>query len=52
VRQRLVYWRQDADLAGQRDPGAVAKLPADEPEACRELWAEVDALRKKANEKK
>jgi Flp pilus assembly protein TadD len=52
VRQRLVYWRQDADLAGVRDPQAVEKLPADERAAWGRLWEDVDALRKKVEEKK
>jgi hypothetical protein len=37
-------------LAGLRDEAALAKLPEDEQEACRALWAEVDALLTKARE--
>jgi WD40 repeat protein/serine/threonine protein kinase len=37
-------WKEDGWLAGLRDPGAVARLPADEQAACRQLWADVDAL--------
>jgi serine/threonine-protein kinase len=50
VRQRLDHWRQDAELAGLRDPQALEKLPDDEREACRALWADVDALLRKATD--
>jgi serine/threonine-protein kinase len=50
VRQCLKHWRQDADLAGLRDPEAVEKLPPHEREAWRALWAEVEALLRKAGE--
>jgi hypothetical protein len=40
------------DLAGLRDEVALAKLPVDEQKACRALWAEVDALLKKAQDAK
>jgi hypothetical protein len=48
---RLRWWQQEPDLAAIRDPAAVAKLPADQQEACQRLWADVEALRKKAQEK-
>jgi serine/threonine-protein kinase len=48
VQKQLRHWQQDADLAGLRDPAAVAKLPADEQEACKKLWADVNALLQKA----
>jgi len=41
-----------SDLAGIRDPAAVAKLPADEQEACKKLWADVAALLKMVEGKK
>ena len=44
----LMNWKNNPDLAGIRDPGALAGLPADEQKACRELWSEVDALLEKA----
>jgi serine/threonine-protein kinase len=44
----LADWRQDADLTGLRDEAALAKLPAAERDACRQLWAEVAALRERA----
>jgi hypothetical protein len=40
----LRHWKADPDLAGLRDPEALAKLPADEQQACRKLWADLDAL--------
>ena len=51
VRQRLQHWQQDADLAGVRDQDALAKLPADERTAWQKLWAEVEALRQRAQAK-
>jgi serine/threonine protein kinase/Flp pilus assembly protein TadD len=50
VRQRLQGWKSDFDLAGLRIQEAVAKLPAEEQEACRKLWAEVETLLQKARE--
>jgi hypothetical protein len=51
ARQALRHWQQDPDLAGLRDAAALAKLPADEPKAFAQLWADVAALLKKAEEK-
>jgi hypothetical protein len=34
-----------------RDKDALAKLPAEEQDAWRKLWTDVDALLKKAQEK-
>jgi serine/threonine-protein kinase len=51
VQPMLEHWLDDADLAGIRDMDAVAKLPADEQEACKKLWAEVEAVLKKVQEK-
>ena len=47
--QTLQHWKSDRDLAGIREGTTLAKLPEDERKACRALWAEVDALLKKAN---
>jgi serine/threonine-protein kinase len=44
VQKALRHWQTDPDLAGLRDPEALAKLPAAEQAACRELWADVKAL--------
>jgi tetratricopeptide (TPR) repeat protein len=52
IRQMLQHWQKDPDLAGIRDPDAVAKLPADEPEACKKLWADVADLLKNVEAKK
>jgi hypothetical protein len=46
--QALRHWQQDSDLAGIRDKAALAKLPADEQEACTQLWADVAAMLTKA----
>ena len=47
VRQRLQHWLNDPDLAGIRDPQALARLPETEGEACRQLWAAVGAVHRK-----
>jgi len=44
----LALWQQDSDLAGIRDEAALAKLLEAERKAFRALWADVEALRKKA----
>jgi cytochrome c556 len=46
VRQRLAHWQQDADLATVRD--ALDQLPETERPAWRQLWQDVEALRKRA----
>jgi hypothetical protein len=48
VAQTLHHWKADPDLAGIRDEAALAKLPQDEQQAFRALWAEVDALLNKS----
>ncbi len=40
----LRRWQKDADLAGIRDKDAMAKLPAEQRQACQQLWTGVDAL--------
>jgi serine/threonine-protein kinase len=47
----LTHWGKDLDLARVRDPDELGKLEKDEREAWRKLWAEVEALRKKVQEK-
>jgi tetratricopeptide (TPR) repeat protein len=44
VQQALGHWKGDPDLAGLRDPSALAGLPADEQAACRALWSQVDGV--------
>jgi tetratricopeptide (TPR) repeat protein len=51
VRQTLQHWQHDPDLAGLRDAVAVAQLPAGERQACGKLWADVEALLRRAREK-
>jgi serine/threonine-protein kinase len=48
VVQALRHWQADIDLAGVRDPDALARLPAEERDAWRSLWADVEALLQKA----
>jgi hypothetical protein len=51
VEAALKHWQRDADLAGVRDAGAVARLPAEERAAWRELWADVAAVLAQARQK-
>src|SRR5262249_25198329 len=44
VRQTLLHWQQDPDLAAVRAPDSLRKLPEAEQVAWRNLWAQVDAL--------
>jgi tetratricopeptide (TPR) repeat protein len=48
VRQRLAHWQGDAGLASVRGKEALVELPEGEVGDWRKLWAEVDALRKRA----
>jgi hypothetical protein len=41
IRQALQHWQKDADLAGIRDPAAVATLPGGEQKAYKQPWADV-----------
>ena len=52
MRQRLEHWQKDTNLAGLRDADALASLPPAKQEACRQLWADVAALRQKVSEAK
>jgi tetratricopeptide (TPR) repeat protein len=51
VVRTLGHWQRLPDLAGVRDPAALAKLPADEREAWQHFWADVADLRKRAEAK-
>jgi hypothetical protein len=46
----LKNWQRDTDLAGVRAEAALAKLPEKERNEWRSLWANVNALLKKASE--
>jgi hypothetical protein len=46
--QILDHWKRDNDLAGIREPEALAKLPEAEQKEWQALWAEVKALLKRA----
>jgi tetratricopeptide (TPR) repeat protein len=50
VQQRMRHWQKDGDLAGLRDKALVEKLPADEQKAWTQIWSDVAALLKKAEE--
>jgi tetratricopeptide (TPR) repeat protein len=51
VVEALRQWQSQPDLAGLRDTAALAKLPADERKAFTQLWADVAAVAKRAEEK-
>jgi tetratricopeptide (TPR) repeat protein len=51
VTRILTHWQKDPDLAGIRDKAGLARLPAEEQKAFAQLWADVAALLKKAEEK-
>jgi hypothetical protein len=44
----LQHWKVDPDLASLRDANALAKLPEAERKDWQALWADVDALLKRA----
>jgi serine/threonine-protein kinase len=48
VARKMGCWQHDRDLAGLRDAKELAQLPAEEQAAYRRLWADVEALQKKA----
>jgi len=50
VERKLQHWQADPDLASVRDQAALAKLPDAERQAWEKLWADVEALRKRARE--
>ncbi len=45
----LRHWQKDPDFSGLRDPGALANLPAAERAAWRQLWIDLDTLRRRAD---
>jgi tetratricopeptide (TPR) repeat protein len=47
AQQALTNWQQGPDLAGVREPAALAKLPKAERQEWIKVWAEVDALLKR-----
>ena len=49
-RRALWHWRQGADLAGVRDPAALARLPEAGRAGRQRLWADVAALVRQAGD--
>jgi serine/threonine protein kinase/Flp pilus assembly protein TadD len=47
----LLACKTDADLASIRDPGELTKLPESERKAYKDLWADVEGLLKRAQER-
>jgi tetratricopeptide (TPR) repeat protein len=52
MRQMLRHWRADPDLRRVRHPWALWRLPDEERRAWRGLWADVEALLRKAEANK
>jgi hypothetical protein len=52
IAQTLQHWKDDTDLAGVREPAALAKLPEAERKAWPARWREVETLLAKAKEAK
>jgi hypothetical protein len=52
VGQKMQHWLKDRDLAGVRDPEALAKLPEAERAEWRKLWTKVEALLQRSQPKK
>jgi hypothetical protein len=52
VPQTLRHWQSDPDLKGLRDNAELARLPKEEREECRQLWADVEALLKRTRSPK
>jgi serine/threonine-protein kinase len=48
IAKDLNHWKEDADLAGIREAGALAKLPEAERKAWQALWADVASLQSRA----
>jgi serine/threonine-protein kinase len=48
VQNKMQRWLGDLHLAGVRDEAELARLPAEERQGWAKFWAEVEALRKKA----
>jgi tetratricopeptide (TPR) repeat protein/tRNA A-37 threonylcarbamoyl transferase component Bud32 len=51
-KQTIRDWMHEQDLAGVREPAALAKLPAAERAAWKKFWADVDALLKRVQDKR
>jgi Tfp pilus assembly protein PilF len=52
TQRTLQHWQSDPDLAGVRDQAGLAKQPDTGRAAWEKLWADVEALRKRAREAK
>jgi tetratricopeptide (TPR) repeat protein len=50
VQRVMKHWQGDTDLTGIRDMAALEKLPPDEQKAFTQLWVDVAALQKRAEE--
>ncbi len=51
IRQRLLHWQSDTDLASLRDRPALDRLPQTERAAWQALWHDVDELAKRVAKK-
>jgi hypothetical protein len=48
ARTALARWQKNSDLASLRDTTALATLPAEDQQACAQVWADVAEVLKKA----
>jgi serine/threonine-protein kinase len=48
VSKSLRHWQSDPDLGGLRDASALARLPEPEQQACRQFWAAVEKVCRRA----
>src|SRR5262249_4579380 len=51
VAQQMRHWQTDADFQGVRDKEALAKLPQAERADWQKLWSEVEATRRRCEDK-
>jgi hypothetical protein len=52
VQAKMRHWQKDSDLAGVRDPAALAKLAEAERLEWEKFWKEVEGLLAKAGAEK
>jgi len=52
MKDALTCWQNEPDLAGIRMPDELEKLPPSERQECLELWSDVVALIKRAQDAK
>jgi hypothetical protein len=51
IQERLAHWLKDDDFASLRGMAAIDRLPEGERQPWRQLWADVEALRQRTQDK-